>query len=221
MKIIDLTQMLDEHTPHWNCDCGFKLTSTFDEVSCVQFIDAPAGIGTHMDAPYHFFSDNISIDQINVENFLGPACVIDVHHKAHDEYLISKQDILDFENKHGMIEPNTIILAFTGWDKHWGEPDKYRAEKSEQQRAFPGFSTESIDYLLTKDIKGIGIDTLSPDGSNIGFPVHKKVLSRGIYILENLCNLDKLPAKVQELISLPLKIKNGAEAPCRVIAKIK
>ena len=68
---------------------------------------------------------------------------------------------------------------------------------------------------------GIGIDTLSPDGSHMGFPVHKIILGAGLYILENLCRLDKLPAIGAKIMALPMKIKNGSEAPARVIAKVR
>lgn len=85
---------------------------------------------------------------------------------------------------------------------------------------FPGFFKEAIDYLLTKNIVGIGIDALSSDGSDINFAVHHKILAAGKYIIENLCSLEKLPPQGSKVITLALKIKNGSEAPCCVVAEI-
>ena len=67
-------------------------------------------------------------------------------------------------------------------------------------------------------ICGIGIDTLSPDGSNPNHPVHHLVLSKGLYIIENLNQLEHLPVKGAYMIALPLKIKGGIEGPVRAIA---
>jgi kynurenine formamidase len=36
--------------------------------------------------------------------------------------------------------------------------------------------------------------------------------------LENVAQLDKLPAKNFQVIALPMKISGGSGAPCRVIA---
>ena len=80
--------------------------------------------------------------------------------------------------------------------------------------------TQEFISLAEKNIVGIGIDTLSPDGSNMSFPVHHKILGAGKYIIENLCHLEKLPAVGARVMALPLKIKNGSEAPCRVIAEL-
>jgi kynurenine formamidase len=39
-----------------------------------------------------------------------------------------------------------------------------------------------------------------------------------IYALENVANLDRLPAKGATLVALPMKIKGGTGGPARIIA---
>jgi kynurenine formamidase len=85
---------------------------------------------------------------------------------------------------------------------------------------FPGFSAGAADFLLERKIVGIGIDTLSPDGSNVGFPVHEKILGAGMYIVENLVNLALLPANGAFVILFPQKAAHGTESSIRAAALI-
>lgn len=172
-------------------------------------------IGTHLDAPSHFIKGGKNIDDIPIENLCVPACILDVTEKAHPSYKISVQDIEHFEELHGPIPKNSLIIAHTGWYKRWHDKNLYRNEL-----VFPDFSEESIRKLLQRDIAGIGIDTLSPDATNFGFPVHHLILGNGKYILENLTNLHLLPSIGAFVLALPIKIKNGTEAPARVIGLI-
>jgi kynurenine formamidase len=45
-------------------------------------------------------------------------------------------------------------------------------------------------------------------------------MGAGIYHLENVANLDQLPATGSSVIALPLKLGGGSGAPARVIALI-
>lgn len=174
-----------------------------------------AGIGTHMDAPTHFFREGLDIDEIPLDQLIVPVCKIDVSKEAHQDYMISKQNILEYEEDHGLIQPQSLIVADTGWSARWSKPETYRNEMK-----FPGYSLESATYLMSCDIVGIGIDTLSPDGSDMTFPVHQLILGSGKYIIENLTNLSQLPPVGAYIIALPLKVHEGAEAAIRAIALI-
>lgn len=222
MTIIDLTQTMQPGMPDWNGCCGFNLKkTTSDEVSIlVQEISTPVGIGTHLDAPLHFIHSGCDVSEVQLENLLTTAVVVDVRTQAYENYFLSKSELVDFERVHGKIPEGALVLLLTGWSQYWFCPDKYRNPDENGHMHFPGFGEDAVDYLLEKNIVGIGIDTLSPDGSNMSFPVHHKILGAGKYIIENLCHLEKLPAVGARVMALPLKIKNGSEAPCRVIAEL-
>lgn len=89
---------------------------------------------------------------------------------------------------------------------------------------FPGFDVKAVEMLIERKIAGIGIDTLSPDGSNNGpgnkFPVHECILRAGKYIIENAAQLSKMPAKGAYVLALPLKITVGAEVAMRLVGLI-
>ncbi len=80
-------------------------------------------------------------------------------------------------------------------------------------------SLELGQFMIAKQIKCLGIDAPSPD--KVPYPVHKMLLQAGIFIIENLTNLDLIPAgQPFEVIALPLKIKANS-SPARVPARLE
>ena len=221
-RLIDLTHTLSPSTPSWNGSCGFQHTIQLDyakdvpteEVSFrVQQIKMHAGIGTHIDAPSHCIPGGLCIEALSLENLLAPCVVIDLSKKAHPLYTASAQDIKDFEAQHGRIEKGCVVVVRTGWDERWNEPERYRND-----HRFPCISGEAAEVLLERGVVGLGVDTLSPDRPETGFPVHKAFLGAGKYLIENLTCIARLPVKGSYMLSLPIKTLGGTEAPARCVA---
>ncbi|QMT59760.1 cyclase family protein [Legionella sp. PC997] len=218
-QLIELTHTLDETSPSWEENCGFSSTIVLDYADCtsetsfrVQHLTLPAGIGTHMDAPSHCCPDGLSIDQIPLDRLVAPCILIDVSQKSHELYSVTPQDIADFEKKHGLIQPGSFVIIKTGWARFWDNPIQYR-----NQYNFPSVSSETALLLASRDIVGLGIDTLSPDRPDDGYPVHRILLSSGRYIVENIANSEQLPSKGSFVMAFPLKIRQATEAPTRLI----
>lgn len=77
---------------------------------------------------------------------------------------------------------------------------------------------EWVQSHLHKPLKAILIESDSPDESP--YLVHKYLFSEGIYIVENLTNLESLPKNARfKLYIIPLKIVADS-SPCRVFAEI-
>ena len=205
-KIIDLTHALDENVPTWEGGCGFHVKERCGAF-CVQKIEMNGGIGTHLDAPAHRFPGKETVDQLGV--WVAPGVVIDVSSVAHEGYLVSVEDVWGFERQWGVIEPGCLVMIRTGWDRFWHEHERYRR--------FPSVSKEAAELLLERQMVGIGVDTLSPDGPESSFPVHEVVLGNGKIIVENVANLSSLPAKGSYILTLPMKIKGGFESPVRLV----
>ncbi len=221
-KFVDLTHFLDGDIPTWNGSCGFshEVKMSYDQGVCVMSYKSHAGVGTHMDAPNHFYEGADAIGDLSLSQFFVRVYVIDVRKQSHPDFFLSKEDVCTFEKKHGEIEKNSLVVAFTGWDMFWETPGKYRNVQKDMQMHFPGFSEESVVYLLSKGIVGIGIDTLSPDGSNMNFPVHKLLLGKGKYIIENLTNLEQMPPSGAHVVVLPPKVRVGSESAIRAVGLI-
>jgi kynurenine formamidase len=170
------------------------------------------GIGTHIDAPAHFLPGGVTIDELPLASLIRPCLLLDVSRAADERYRVSRKDVEDFERQWGVINAGSFVMVRTGWERHWHTPEKYRNDY-----VFPSVSTEAAEVLVERGIAGIGIDTLSPDRPEHGFPVHKVMLGAGKYIVENAATLIGLPPRGGWIATLPLKTKNGTEAPVRLL----
>ncbi|RUV84597.1 cyclase family protein, partial [Mesorhizobium sp. M1A.F.Ca.IN.022.07.1.1] len=89
----------------------------------------------------------------------------------------------------------------------------------------PGPTAEAIQFLISKDIKGWGSETIGTDAGKAGgmeppFPAHTLMHKANRYGLASLCNLDQLPPKGAILIAAPLKIEHGTGSPIRALALV-
>lgn len=221
-NIVDLTHSLSPSVPSWDGSCGFtsEIRSNYGDSSekvsfLVQDIHMHAGIGTHMDAPAHCIKGGKTIDEIAITAFFSPCAVIDVSEQAHEDFRLEKGHIESWEGAHGKLSKNSFFLIRTGWDRFFKDRSRYR-----NNLAFPSVTTEAANYLLEKEVVGIGIDTLSPDLPKDGYPVHEAILGAGKYIIENVANAGALPPVGSQILALPLKIVGATEAPMRLIALI-
>ncbi|MCP5509033.1 MAG: cyclase family protein [Chlamydiales bacterium] len=222
-RLIDLTHAVTPDIPTWSGRCGFEHATIMDYDQGVRVMKykLSGACGTHMDAPSHFIKGGCDIAHIPLEQLVVPLHVIDLRPKIHPNLFIQPHDIKIYGEKHGKIMANSLVVAFTGWQQYWSDPVRYRGEDEKGRKHFPGFSKEAAEYLLEREVAGIGIDTLSPDGSNQDdFPVHWAILGAGKYIIENLNNLDQVPSTGAWAVSFPTKISEGAEAPLRCAALV-
>jgi kynurenine formamidase len=226
-KVIDLTQLISTQAPSYDGKSGeFK----YEVLSSVAKDGYASGefcthehMGTHMDAPVHFHEGGKTIAQLNPSDLILPIVVIDVRAevKKDPDYLLTVEKIKEFE-KNKPITNSAAILLLTGWDKRYFVDGEYRNADSKGVMHFPGFSQEAAQYLVDHhDAHALGIDTLSIDyGPSEDFLVHKLVLGKGLFMIENLTNLDQLPATGAVGIFAPLKIEGGTGSPARALALI-
>ncbi len=233
--IIDLSHDFSDKTIYWVTSKEFKLDTVFAGqnpkgfyYTANNFSTAEHG-GTHIDAPIHFAKDRQTVDEIPLEKLIGNAIKIDVSSNAlnNPDYLITIEDLQAWEENHGAIPDETIVLLQTGFSKYYPDKLKYLGTEERGQHAimqlhFPGLSPEAAQWLVDKrNINAIGIDTPSIDyGQSEYFKSHVILLDQNIPVFENLTNLEKLPAREFEIIALPMKIKGGSGAPLRIVALI-
>jgi kynurenine formamidase len=228
VKLLDLTYALDEHSPFWpegSTESPFHATTsaTYEhDAFFARNLQLPEHSGTHMDAPLHIDPQGISLDQIPVQDFLLEAVVVDVREAVREnpDYRLSAQDLKDWEKTFGPLPPGGAVLAHTGWGARWPSQERYMNPDAKGVLHFPGFSLEAAHYLLDyARPKAIGIDTASIDyGPSQRFEVHQVTMHAGLYHLENLANLDKLPATGCVILSLPMNLRGGSGAPTRILA---
>lgn len=232
---IDLTHDFSDQTVYWPTSEVFKLTTVFKGYTdkgfyytANNFATAEHG-GTHIDAPIHFAEGKKTVDQIPVEQLIGPAIVVDVSSKAltNPDYRINVEDFTSWEAKHGKISDGAIVLLYTGYGKYWPDRIKYmgtdeRGWDAVEKLHFPGLHPDAAKWLVqNRKINAIGLDTPSIDyGQSKLFKTHVILFKANIPAFENVANLDKLPPKGSYVFALPLKIKGGSGGPLRIIALI-
>ena len=165
--------------------------------------------GTHMDSPNHVFEDGISLDKIDVINFVGTAALIDC--SSLEEGGVITYDFIE-KNKEA-IDNSEFIVFRTDWSKYWNT-DKYLGN-------YPVISDEVVDFILTSNKKGIAFDTISVDPIDASvLAKHNRILENNILIFENLTNLDLIDSDTFVFCALPLKFENSDGAPIRAIAML-
>ncbi|NOX38861.1 MAG: cyclase family protein [Calditrichaeota bacterium] len=232
---IDLSYEFSEETIYWPTSDPFKLETVFSGVtdqgfyySANKFCAAEHG-GTHMDAPVHFAQGKRPVNEIPLEQLMGPAVVIDVSEQAlkNRDYLVTVEDFQNWEARHGEIPSGAIVFLRTGYGRFWPDREKYMgtAERGAQavpKLHFPGLHPDAARWLVeNRTIDAIGLDTPSIDyGQSTHFESHQILNGQNIPILENVANLDQLPATGAWVIALPMKIKGGSGGPVRIVARV-
>ena len=133
--------------------------------------------------------------------------------------------MLAFEAKHGQIAPGSIILLRTDWSRFWPDAGAYLGDDTAgdaSRLSFPSYG-EAAAKLLVDERKAtlLGVDTASIDyGRSKDFIVHRVAAASNVGGLENLTNLDELPATGFTVLALPMKIEGGSGGPVRVVALV-
>ena len=230
VRVIDLTHGLDEHSPYWPegqepSPFSAKVVSAYaSHEYFARNLSLSEHSGTHLDAPVHAVPGGATVDQLPVSGFLCPACVVGVRDQvaADPDYRVTVADLERFSTDHGPMPHGGFIFFDTGWAARWPSQPRYVNEDSQGVKHFPGVSLEAARFLLDKvHPAGLGIDTLSLEyGRTEHLDVHRLVLGAGIYILENVVNLELLPATGALVIALPVKLLGGSGSPARVVALV-
>ena len=191
MKIIDISQEVlsckvyeGDPTPKANKIIDMEDGGVYN----LSALSLCAHNGTHVDAPLHFFRDGKSIDEMELEHFVGE-CYVTEH--SGDVTPTDALEILEKARKSGaykriLIKGNVTVTE-------------------EAARVF----ADAEILLLGNESQSVGpID--SP------MAVHKILLSKDIVLLEGIV-LDKAREGRYILNCAPLNIKGFEGSPCRAI----
>jgi arylformamidase len=159
-------------------------------------------VGTHVDAPAHFFPQGQTVDQLPLEALIGPAWVATV-----DQAEIIAADELDRAG----IPAGVERLLLRTRNSAGAFPSTAFDED------FVGLDSTAGEWLLGRHIQLIGIDGPSVDPFASGeFAVHRLLLAHQVIIVENLRLHDVGPGRYR-LMCLPLAYEGGDGAPVRAV----
>jgi kynurenine formamidase len=168
-------------------------------------------LGTHVDAPRHFFSDGPAFHEIPLERLHGHGVVW--HIEKADYGVI---DAADFESARPAVNPGDIVVISTGWWRHFG---------SERYDRHPSLSVEAARWLVDRRVKLLAVDFVTPDLAvnrrrpGFNWPVHHVLLGHGVLVCEHITNLETLADNRAEFMFSALNIRNSDGAPARVLAR--
>ena len=223
MRIIDLSHGLRDglqtHASHPRAVINDYMTHAFTapryQPPCQGFATKQLLIsdhaGTHVDAPTHFFAQGASIDQEELDKYLGPAFLLDVSHKElrRPVDLALVRECLATDELE--IQPGDMALI-RAWAGDWSEPDFHHCA---------GLALDAAQWLVEQGVKAIGIDLGNiEDNADMTRRVHVFLLGRAIPIYENLAHLDRLPVKRFTFLGLPLNLQGCTGSPVRAAALI-
>lgn len=216
MKVFDLTQPIYSSCPGWPTYAEATVTHETvvgKEGYTSEIIKLNTHTATHLDAPFHFFSDMETIDEISLDRFIGRAVIVDLTGVEACHGI----GIEDLEVYGSRIGKGDIVLICTGWHKKRGYSKEYYND-------WPYLSAEGATWLLEKGVKGVGIDGMSMGGwyEGTGRPCHEILLSNHVWLLEEL-DFPEEVIKYEEvyLHAVPLKLTGCSGSPCRAYAIVE
>ncbi len=226
-KWVDLSHVINESSPHFPALPALEKEDLFTlkDGFHVQKISVVGQYGTHIDAPIHFVAGGRWLDQIELKDLLLPLYVIDKSAQVAENpnYILTKQDILDFEAEHGQIRPSSFVAFRTDWSKRWPSQDAMRNLDDAGVQQSPGWSREALEFLIKeRQVKAVGHETFDTDAgipaAEHGLVNEYYLLEQDIYQVEVLNNLDQVPA-TGALISVSFPHwEQATGSPVRAIA---
>jgi len=177
-------------------------------------------IGTHIDSLRHLRDDAPGPEGIPIEYCYGDGVVLDFRHLPKGAG-ISVDDMKAALSKIDYsLKPLDIVLIHTGA----GAIQDSQAYLTDQC----GMTAESTNWMLDQGVKVAGIDAVTFDPPVWAmferkqfWEAHRVMCEREYYHLENMTNLDQLPAHGFKLSVFPIRWHNTTAAPVRAVAIIE
>lgn len=190
----------EESRPNYDGKAEFELTEMSFQTS----------IGTYLDSPYVRFRDRRDIGELLIEELVLPGVVVDLRHLKAGE-AAGVADLRAGIASGFAIAGHGVLCRF-GWDRFWGE---------EAYFSYPFLSRDGLQWLIDGGARLVGVDTINIDSRrDPERPAHSWLLSRDIFVIENLCGLAALDGGPFRLFAVPIKARGAASMPIRAFAEI-
>ena len=163
-------------------------------------------VGTHVEAPLHFFANGRDTAALPPEIFVGPAIRIDLRHKETNEP-ITLDDLRAADVRVG----DRVFL--------WEGRDRLYRQKGSHDRPF--VTEEAGEWLvLDRKIRLLGTDSSGFEvrGGAKDHPNHRLFLSHDVPIVECLTNLGAISNDRFFFVGLPWPVRGLDASPIRAVA---
>jgi kynurenine formamidase len=170
-----------------------------------EIVEISTHTGTHVDAPFHFFEDGRTIDEVPLESYVGPAVVLDLREKQAGS-AIERQDLEPLADE---LAAGDIALLNTGGGHRRANTKAFLTE-------YVYLSGGGAQYLIDHGVKGVGIDAVSMGGYNdpsASGPPHRILLGSGAFIIEELYFPEEvMDGRKRLFVAAPVKLRGCSGA---------
>ena len=158
--------------------------------------------GTHLDVPFHFYTDGKTLDDFQVTDFIKRVREIEIMNPEKitasevDWSLISPGDGVLFKTRNsrdGLVKSGKFVSDFV-----------YLSKEAAQKVNECGATLVGIDYI---SIEQFGVEK---------FHSHLEVLGQDVIVLEAI-NLESISEGIYTLMCLPLKLSGADASPVRAV----
>ena len=197
-------------------DHHFQTEPLYLEMSTITLMDH---VGPHVDAPIHLIEGGKTVEEMPLDQLIGPARVLDFRAKTTDEPLLPG----DFKGLG--IKPDDVVVVFVGYVPPTS-PDGVPS--------YAYLSGEAAEYLASIPVRAFASDMPStgslrrygnlmaedPTSEHV-FPEHIAFLQRGIPLIEGLVNIEELIGEDSIVfVAFPLKLEGASGGLTRAAALV-
>ena len=205
MKLFDISLSLSPQTIHWVTGTPLQLIErkrmSRGDTNNSSSIHTSVHAGTHVDAPFHFVPDGVTIEALPLDLFIGPARVCELEPDSH----ITAVDI----NKLAIQDEHRVLFKTR---------NSQLLHKGVYDPSFAAFSVDGAKALVESGVRLVALDYLSAAHADEQVPVHRAFLDYGVVLLEGV-DLSQVPPGRYELICPPVKLSGSDGAPCRAFLR--
>ncbi|MEJ2735599.1 MAG: cyclase family protein, partial [Anaerolineae bacterium] len=179
MRTYDVTVPISEMIPVWPGQSRVQVErlSRIDkgDPSNASRLQLNSHTGTHIDAPYHFVEQGLTVDNLPLDVLIGPAFVAEVLD-------LEGNTIQAYDLARLHFPRSTTRLLIKTTNSHFWED-----RLTEFERDYVHLASQTAGWLIKRGIKLIGVDYLSVEDFRVkDFRVHRALLEAGVIILEGL-----------------------------------
>ncbi len=240
-EMLPKMQYLDHHmtAPRMAEYMGVRIADLPEgEYAAVELVEISTHNGTHLDAPYHYFSrmderlvpggrPSLRIDEVPLDWCFQPAVKLDFRH-FEDGYVAQPGDVeAELKRIGHEIRPLEIVVVNTSAGARYGEDDYIDTGC--------GMGKAATLWLLERGVRLVGTDAWSWDAPfshtrrkiaaggdpSLIWEGHRAGREIGYCHLEKLHNLEALPADGFMVACFPVKVHRGSAGWTRAVAIVE